>query len=167
MTDAGDAAEPPSAFAEWAYQLSLAEAVRASDWAYPVLETVHMIGIAMVFAPIVLFDLRVLGTNRDVGLQRLRRLLLPWVWFGFILNAVSGGAMFASDAIELSRNPAFLAKLGLIGFAGLNALLFSWRLLPRPVVDDEPSCAAKASAALSIGLWIAVITAGRMMAYIK
>jgi len=55
--------------------------------------------------------------------------------------------------------------------AGTNALLFARRLHPAKLgVEDTRAASpwlAKLSAALSIVLWLAIITAGRMMAYVK
>ena len=122
-----------------------------------------------MFGPILILDLRVLGLNRDMGLTRLHQALLPWVWTGFAVNAASGGLMFISDAAAFAANPAFRVKLGLIAIAGLNALLFQMRLFPALLINTGalPERGVKASAAASIALWLAIITAGRLMAYIK
>lgn len=151
-------------------ETALAAFIRESLWAYPTLETLHLFGMALVFCPIVLFDLRVLGRNRDFNIKRLHQTLLPWVWTGFTLNLLSGVLMFISDASEFANSPPFLAKLVLIGLAGLNALLFQKLLFPRlPGADDTSkiSRVAKVTAAFSILLWTAVIIAGRLIAYIK
>lgn len=148
----------------------LAMFVRESSWAYPALETLHIIGIALVFGSILSYDLRVLGRGRDLSIDSLGRHLLPWVWGGFLLNAASGVSLFLSDAAEFAANPAFRAKLALIVLAGLNAIYFQMRLspdLPRNGDRSPASLRARLAALLSIALWIGVITAGRMMAYVK
>jgi hypothetical protein len=146
--------------------LPLAAFVRDADWAYPILEVLHVIGLALIFTPIMLFDLRVLGAYRDMALSRWRQALLPWVWCGFALNAISGLLMFASDAAEFVANTAFQIKMGLLLLAGLNALAFQWRLQASITSTTNASGAAKASAMLSILLWLAIICAGRLIAYI-
>ena len=141
--------------------------VRESLWAYPILETIHVIGLALVFAPILLFDLRVLGFYADTTIAGWHAALLPWVYFGFALNASSGALMFASDAAEFAGNRAFQVKLMLLAAAGINAVLFQTRLFPAVRNGEVVSATSKASAIASIVLWLAIITAGRMMAYIK
>lgn len=154
-------------------QSSVATAVRESLYIYPALETLHAIGLGLLFGSILAFDLRVLGVHKALPLRLLGRHLLPWVWLGFGLNAVSGLLMFASDAVKFSTNVALQGKLILIVLAGLNAVVFEKRLHPRyasgPDADTEvPSPGpAKISAALSITLWLAIIVAGRMMAFVK
>lgn len=150
---------------DWLASLSVSEFVRQSDWAYPSLEIIHVLGIALVFAPILIFDLRVLGTYADLSVDRLRRLLLPWVWFGFAMNALSGVLLFMSDAVELASNTAFRAKLMLIVLACINAAIFQTRLDAGR--GSPPSVAAKVSAVVSICTWLAIIAAGRLMAYVK
>lgn len=146
----------------------LGVAIRESPWLYPALETFHVIGIALIFGSILAYDLRVLGVTRALPLRALGTHLLPWVWTGFFLNMTTGALLFVSDAAEFAVNPAFRVKLLLLAAAGLNALAFNARLAPRAarvVTDVELGAGARASAALSIALWLAIITAGRMMAY--
>jgi hypothetical protein len=143
--------------------------LRESVWAYPALETAHIIGIALVFGSILAFDLRILGRHGSLPLDTLGRHLLPWVWIGFVVNAASGILLFVSNPIEFAANPALQAKLGLIALAGLNAAYFQWRIAPEMAawnIEVPAPAAARMSAILSIVLWLAVITAGRMMAYV-
>lgn len=149
---------------------SIAAFVRETTWTYPILENLHIIGIALIFGSILAFDLRVLGFNRALPIVALGRHLLPWVWTGFLVNATTGTLLFASDAVEFSENPALAAKLGLIVLAGVNALVFQWRIMPNLSTLDgsaTPPILARISAIASIGLWLSIITAGRLMAYIK
>lgn len=161
--------EDPSSIWETVAAHPLAIAVRESLWAYPILETIHIIGLALIFGSVLAFDLRVLGLNRGLPLDLLARHLLPWVWLGFAANILTGALMFVSDAAEFQANPAFQAKLVLLMLAGANAAFFHRRVCAlyhaQPIMVPLP-VHAKVSAALSIVLWIAVITAGRMMAYV-
>ena len=147
-----------------------AQFVRESVWAYPALETLHVLGLGLVFGSIVAFDLRLLGWHRDLSLSRLGRHLMPWVWAGFVVNLGSGVLLFLSDAIEFAANTSFRVKMLLLALAGLNALWFQARIarsMPAWDRDADPPRPAKAAAVLSIVLWLAIITAGRLMAYVK
>lgn len=144
--------------------------IAESVWAYPALETIHIIGLGLLFGAIVAFDLRVLGLNMALSVSKLGRHLLPWVWTGFGLNAMSGILLFASDASDFAANPALQTKLFLIMIAGLNAFFFRWRIAPRLANWDQNVRApaqARLSAASSIVLWIAIVVAGRMIAYVE
>ncbi len=143
--------------------------LRESTWAYPILEITHIIGIALVFGSILAYDLRVLGRHRTLPLDVLGHHLLPWVWTGFALNATSGLLLFVSNPVEFAANPALQYKLALIALAGLNAAYFQWRIAPAiPTwnLGTPAPAAARYSALLSIALWLSVIAAGRLMAYV-
>lgn len=153
--------------------LPASEFVRSSVWAYPALETLHLFGLGLVFGPILIFDLRILGAIRTGRLPDLAALLLPWVFAGLALNLVSGVLLFGSDAIEFSGNIAFQAKLALIALAVLNALAFQSRaaaamrrLADAPASAGELPASLRLHAALSILFWCSVIVAGRMIAYV-
>ena len=80
---------------------------------------------------------------------------------GFVLAAASGSLLFISAATEVAVNPAFRLKLVLILMAGVNALVFHARgSLQRH--DDI----ARWQAGASLLIWLAVIAAGRMIAYL-
>ena len=136
-------------------------ALRNAAWAYPVLECLHLVGVALLIGNLVLFELRVLGLGRGIDIAPLARLALPLAVAGFLLAAMSGSLMFATRPGELLTNPAFKWKLALLFVAGLNAALFHTRgSLQRA---DTLACVQAAASAL---LWISVLVCGRMIAYV-
>jgi len=140
---------------------ALAEAVRASAWAYPALEAVHLCSLAALFGGLLVLDLRLFGAGRDIGLRPLARLSTRVAAGGFAGAAGSGALLWASDAAALSANPAFLAKLALITVAGVNAVLFHLRDSVR-----RHDRIAHLQAGMSLALWTGVIFAGRLIAYV-
>ncbi len=146
-----------------------AEFVRTWAWAYPILETIHVIGLGLLFGGIFVFDLRVLGVHKAMPIRQLATHVLPWVWLGFLLNAASGALLFVSDAPTFGMNTSFQVKMVLIACAGLNMVWFHWRIFPGADhwnQDVSSPTAAKITATVSIVVWLSVITAGRMIAYI-
>jgi len=133
----------------------------AHPWAYPALEVLHIVGIALLVGNLVLLELRVWGVASELPLQPLARLSLRLAAGGFVLLAGTGLFMFATRPDELLANRAFTIKLGLIMFAGLNAAWFHAR---GGLV--RPDRTARAQTALSLGLWLAVIICGRWIAYL-
>ncbi len=129
--------------------------------AYPALEVLHIAGIALLLGNLVLLELRVWGVAREIPIAPLARLALTLSLAGFGLVAVSGLVMFAAHPGEMLANAAFLAKLGLVSLAGINAGVFHARggLL-------KADAAARLQTALSLGLWLAAIIAGRWIAYV-
>lgn len=153
----------------WLESTAFAAAMRQWLWLYPIVEIVHITGIALLVGSIAMFDLRVLGLSRALPVRRLARHLLPWTFTGFAIVAASGAMMFSAHATEFWSNPAFPVKLALIGLAGLNAAAFHFGPYARAEHWDTASAApapAKAAAALSIALWIGAISCGRLLAYL-
>lgn len=152
----------------WLAATSLSDAMRGSIWLYPIVEIFHIFGFVILVGAAVMFDLRVLGLSRNISVQALGRHLLPWSVSGLLLVVPAGLMMFSAHPHDFASNGVFLLKLGLIGTAGLNAALFhvgayrsvtGWdKEIPAPGV-------AKMQALLSIILWIAVISCGRLLAY--
>ncbi len=136
-------------------------ALAAHPWAYPALEVVHVVGIALLLGNLVLLELRVWGVARELPLAALARASLTLVGAGFALVVVTGLTMFASQPQELLANRAFVLKMGLIALAGVNAAVFHARggLARLDAI-------ARAQTALSLGLWLAVIIGGRWIAYL-
>jgi hypothetical protein len=129
-------------------------------FAYPLLEVVHIVGIALLLGSLVLLELRVFGFGAALPPQALARLALPLTLAGFALAATSGSLMFASQPGELIANRAFVIKMGLVMAAGANAAAFHAR-----GGAARLDGVARAQTLLSIGLWLAVIFCGRWIAY--
>jgi hypothetical protein len=128
--------------------------------AYPALQVVHVVGIALLLGSLVLLELRVWGLGRELPVAALARLALPLSLLGFGLAAGSGLAMFAAHPGELLANRPFVIKLGLLMLAGTNAALFHAR-----GGLQRGDAVARAQTALSLGLWLAAIICGRWIAY--
>ena len=135
--------------------------LRESAWVYPILEIIHIIGIALLLGNLIVFEARVLGAGKTLDLTALARLALPLAVLGFLLAAMSGLTMFATQALELLGNPAFKWKMLLLAIAGGNAAWFHARgSLKR---NDT---IARLQVIASVFVWIAVLSCGRLIAYV-
>lgn len=130
-------------------------------WAYPALEVVHIVGIALLFGGLLVFELRALGMGRELPAPLLARLTLRPALVGFGLCAATGLTMFLGQPDELLANNAFRIKMLLIALAGANAALFHFRS-GVAAIDRF----GKVQCLLSLGFWLAVIICGRWIAYL-
>jgi len=154
---------------QWVDSTRLNAILRQSNWAFPALDTIHTIGIVMVAGTIMLVDLRLLGLGlRSVPIAQLVSRIVPSTLWGFALMFVSGGLLFSSEAVKLYHSPAFRIKMILLALAGLNALIFH-RTIYRDVANWDPAsdvpAQARLAGLLSLVFWIAIIAAGRAIAY--
>lgn len=133
----------------------------AHPLAYPALEVLHIVGIALLVGNLVLLELRVWGLGGDLPVQPLARLALGLAVFGFALAGASGLLMFAAQAAELLANRAFVLKMGLLMLAGTNAAWFHGR---GSLVRMDRT--ARLLTLVSTAIWLAVIACGRSIAYV-
>lgn len=148
---------------------ALGQAMRQWLWLYPTVEIVHICGIALLVGSIAVLDLRLLGFSRNLSVRTLAAHALPWTIGSFLLILPSGLAMFVAHAGDLIASPVFALKICLIMAAGTNAAVFHagvFRGAARWDIDVMPPAAARAAAALSLLLWISVISCGRLLAYV-
>jgi len=156
------------ALLEWLQSTWITDAVIKYGPLYPAMESLHYVGLGMLVGAIMLIDLRLLGIAKRLPLASMIT-LLPWVWVGSGINAVTGSTMFIYNATGFGVNKAFWLKMTLILFAGLNALAFE--IIARRgkhtwVASGNAPAVAKTVATLSLLLWVGVVTAGRWMAYV-
>jgi hypothetical protein len=135
-------------------------ALKSHPWAYPALEIVHILGIAMLLGNLFLLELRVFGKGAALPVKDLARLGLSIVVVGFCMAAASGLLMFATQAAELLTNRAFTLKMLLLCTAGCNAAWFHGR-----GSLDKLDGTAKLQMLVSSVLWVGVVTCGRWIAY--
>ena len=154
---------------KWLQGTGLATRIRDSLLVFPLLESAHVIGLALVFGTIAVIDLRLLGVaSTERSYQRMASDILKWTWAAFALTALTGSLMFITNAVVYSNNTYFRAKIALLVLAGINVLVFeltAGRTIHR--WDRAPSAPVigRAVAAMSLVIWIAVIFAGRIIGF--
>ncbi len=135
--------------------------LKSHAWAYPALEVVHIVGIALLLGNLVLLELRVFGRGAALPVKDLARLSLSLALCGFGLAAASGLLMFATQPAELLASRAFTLKMLLLMLAGCNAAWFHGRgSLAR--LD----ALARVQMLGSTVIWLAVVVFGRWIAYL-
>lgn len=151
------------------YDTPFATAIRESEVTFPALETVHVLGLALMAGTIAIVDLRLLGVVlTQAPAPEIERRVVPATWAGFLLMAATGGLLFAAEAAKLPGNPAFQVKIALMGIAGVNVALFHLflkRRLSGALPGARLPAPVRASATASLLLWAGVIAAGRAIAY--
>jgi hypothetical protein len=148
--------------------LPLARMMRESLWAYPIVETIHIVGFAILVGSVIMFDLRVLGLSKQVSVRALARHLLPWSWASLALVVPTGFLMFLAHATDFLGNGSFKLKMALLMAAGINTVIFHTGPYQSVGAWDTGVAApfsAQASVAASIAIWISIIACGRLLAY--
>jgi hypothetical protein len=147
----------------------LAHAMREWLWLYPIVEIVHIFGLAILVGSIAMFDLRVLGVAKTLPVRAVARFLLPWTLGSLVLVVPTGLSMFITHASDFIGNPAFVTKIVLLLIVGTNAALFHVGVFQGAAAWDTGVGApvvARLQALLSLALWVSVISCGRLIAYL-
>ncbi|HEY5754314.1 MAG TPA: DUF6644 family protein [Steroidobacter sp.] len=157
---------PAPTVLDWMEQSALGVWVATSPYGYYVMLGFHSVGLAMLVGSMMVVDLRLLGRLQGIDLKVLER-LSKFAWYGFVMNALSGVAVFFSEANKMFFSDAFRWKILLV-FTGIIALAVMQRTVLRPMAASGGAITtnAKVQAAFSLAVWAAVITVGRMIAYL-
>ena len=89
----------------------LGVAMRQWLWLYPSVETIHIVGIGLLFGSIAVLDLRLLGFSRHIPVRILAKHVLPWSLAAFLLIVPSGLLMFTAHATEFIESEVFILKI--------------------------------------------------------
>ena len=153
---------------EWIANTSVSVGIRESIWTYPIIESVHVLGLTLFLGLLLLWDTRLMGiVLKRVPVSALWRQLFPWIAFGAIIITISGTLLFWSDPVKFYGNVFFRIKLFALFLAALNALAYHLGIERRLVEWDTAATprAAKIAGATSIAVWTVVVVVGRLIAY--
>ena len=147
----------------------LATRIRDSLLLFPLIESTHVLGLALVFGTVLVVDLRLLGiASRQRSFQRMTSEILKWTWAAFALTALTGLLMFSTNARVYYHNFYFRTKMMLLLLAGVNMLVFeltAGRTIGRWDKAAAAPPAGKVAAILSIAIWVGIICMGRIIGF--
>ena len=156
-------------FCQWLAATSGSVALHESLYAYPVVESIHVLTLCLFVGMSVMLDLRLLGLAfRRIPATEIIDRLIPWMMTGFVVMLVSGTLLFYAIPVRSYQNVFFRLKMIALVVAGANAWAFH-RGVHRRVREWEsdlrPPPRARAAGAASLLLWALIVVCGRMIAY--
>ena len=153
---------------EWIESSAFAEWVRTSFVGYPMLLTLHSIGMAIMVGLMFVVSLRLVGRFQRIPYVSLEK-LITIAWVGFAINLISGAALFTSQATFYVTSWPFLLKIATV-LVGVALAGYMQPLLKREAADWVDSTSvpsnARTLAIASIVMWSVAITTGRFTAYL-
>ena len=148
---------------------SLAVSIRNSLYLFPLIESAHVIGLAMVFGTIAIIDLRLLGiASTRRSFTRMASDIMKWTWAAFALTVTTGLLMFVTNAGVYYHNFYFRSKMTMLVLAGINVVIFDrtvFRSVHRWDKDAAAPAAGRTVAAVSLLIWISIIFLGRWIGF--
>ena len=150
----------------WVSAAAVQDLVTTQPWVWPTAETLHFIGLSLLFGVLFAINLRLLGGFRAISYASMHR-LLPWGMLGFGVNLITGMLFFIAAPEQYTANAPFLWKIICLMVAGVDLLYLTvfdkiWALEP----GDEAATLDKAIAVTAIIAWVGVIYWGRMLPFL-
>ncbi|PYS40439.1 MAG: hypothetical protein DMG14_10610 [Acidobacteria bacterium] len=153
--------EPVRGFAR-----GIGQFVTGHTWVWPSCETLHFVGLSMLFTVVLLVDLRILGMAKKLSFAGLYQ-LLPLGMLGFGMNLVTGMFFFLGAPEQYTKNPVFYWKMVFVVLGAVNVLYFM--LLDEPWTvgaETDAPLTAKLVAASAIVVWVGVLFFGHMLPFL-
>jgi hypothetical protein len=157
-------------FCQYLENTGISIAIREGTWLFPIIESVHVLGLCLFVGLAVCLDLRLLGiTLPDVPMSDVTKRLMPWITAGFFIMIISGVLTFMNQPVKYYLNIFFRIKIAMLLLAGFNAWFFhagpAWRKVAAWDRDRVTPIRAKIAGTVSLVLWACIVVAGRMIAY--
>lgn len=153
------------AFFQWCEATSIGSAIRESTWAFAVIESVHLLGLATIGGSVLIVDLRMLGLGlRHQRVRDLARDVQPWLNRSLIVMLVTGVGLFLSESTKCYYSTPFWIKM----YSLAGAMLFTYTVRRKVLAADEgrfSPIACTAVALISLSLWFGVGAGGRWIGF--
>lgn len=153
-------------FFQWSNDSRLGMAIADTIWAFPLIETIHILALTMMFGAIVIIDLRLLGLGmRKQPVALLAKNLEPYMTWGMLIMLGTGYMLFTSEALKCFVNDGFKFKMALL----FPAIIFQYTLFRWVTHQDEdkrPMLLGWLVALLSLTLWFGVGVGGRAIGFV-
>jgi hypothetical protein len=157
------------AFAQWLESTSLSVTIKSVSWVVPLVQSIHLVTIGVVFVSLLTIALRVLGwTRADQAFGVVMASFSPWIRNGLVVLALTGVTLVIGEPIRELMSLSFRLKMGLLAIGITSAVAFERSLEPAVIgggSEPEFSTTAKSAALATVLLWLAIIFLGRAIAY--
>lgn len=148
---------------QWIENSGLGEAIRESKWLFPVIESVHLLGLAVIGGAVLVVDLRLMGFGmRRQSVRQIARDVQPWLIGSLIVMLISGSLLFTSEAIKCYYHGAFWMKMTSL----FLAILFTFTIRRSVTMADGIGMVrSRVVAVVSLVLWSGVGIGGRWIGF--
>ena len=147
-------------FADWCQHTSIGASMRSVVWQHPTVEIIHYGGLILLFGPILIVNLRLLGVVlRRVPVPEVADGVAAWRRAGLTLLFLTGPLLFLSNAMKVFSGWFFAVKMALLVMALI--LQFTWhRRITSPAAGSVSGAKVKLVAIASLALWTGVAVGG-------
>jgi hypothetical protein len=156
-------------FCKWLAATPLSHTIQTTGWIIPTLQTIHILGVAVLFSSAILVDLRFWRLlQRDVPLPDVARRFLPTIWPVLLILLITGSLLIIGEPRRSLLNTTFYLKMTLLALALILTGALQWSLSSTPEFWEKNRrrrMAGQLAATVSILVWCGILFAGRWIAY--
>lgn len=154
------------AFCNWLSNTAFSMVIQDYFWVIPTVQTVHILAIATVMASVLMVDFRLLGVvGRGQSIPEVAHRFLPWVWGALVVLAGSGSLLIIGEPARELQSEVFWTKMILLACAVAVMGTFHIVLNRRTQFWERRRVLGRITAVVSLALFIAILAAGRWIAY--
>jgi len=156
-------------FCKWLASTPVSHTIQTTGWIIPTLQTIHILGVAVIFSSAILVDLRIWRLlQRDVPLPDVARRFLPAIWPVLLILLITGSLLVIGEPRRSLLNVTFYLKMTLLVLAVTLTVALQWSLSSAPEFwekDRGRRMVGQLAATVSILVWCSILFAGRWIAY--
>lgn len=155
-------------FSNWLSQTHASEVVSTVTWIIPTTQIIHIVCVTIVLVPMLMLDLRmmgVMGTRQSISAVADR--FIPPVWIALIILFLTGVVLTIGEPGRELLSNAFRLKMILVAIVAVITFFVQRRIKSDATFWESRPGLAKLVALVSMMLWLAILTAGRMIAYLE
>ena len=156
-------------FVQWLGATPISLAISQTSWVIPFVQTIHILGIAVILSSVLMIDLRVLGyAGRSQTLRQTLNRFGPWFWGALIALALTGAIMIIAEPIRQLMSISFWCKMAVLAIGVTVAAGFINSLNRNEAYWQESAAVRTRTKALGVAtmlVWCAVLFLGRFIAY--
>jgi hypothetical protein len=154
----------PLSYFQWVENSGIGQAIRSSNWMFPVIEACHLAGLSLIGGAVLILDMRLFGVGlRQTPVARLARAVQPFLNGSLALMLTTGALLFLSEAVKCYYSPAFWMKMVFLALA----IIFTYTVQRKVVLADRAPgpFLSKLVAVVSVILWAGVGVGGRWIGF--
>ena len=149
----------------WCEHSWVGQTIQGSVWLFPVIESIHLVGLGVIAGAVLIVDMRLLGVGlRGQSTQHLAKETRPWLIGSLALMSASGILLFSSEATKCYSSFPFWIKMSSL----LLAIIFTFAVksaVIRNKLDQRYPLLGKATGLISLALWFGVAWGGRWIGF--
>jgi uncharacterized membrane protein len=157
-------------FTRWLADTPLSDAIQRVPWIIPLVQTIHILSIAIVLSSVAMLDLRLMGlAGKRVTITGMAERFLPWIWGAVCVLALTGSILIIGEPGRSLPNAMFQTKMALL-IAAIAVTIGFQHTIRRNAGFWDLSPArrrgARLTATVSLALWLGIAVCGRLIAYV-